>query len=36
MKATISADHRVSDGVVGAQYLQAVKALLETPMRLLI
>jgi pyruvate dehydrogenase E2 component (dihydrolipoamide acetyltransferase) len=36
MKATISADHRVSDGVVGAQYLQAVKALLETPMRLLV
>ena len=36
MKATISADHRISDGVVGAQYLQAVRTLLEEPMRLLI
>ncbi len=36
MKATISVDHRVSDGAEGAQYLQAFKALIEHPMRLLI
>ncbi|MCQ3930167.1 MAG: hypothetical protein DPW16_06875 [Chloroflexi bacterium] len=36
MKATVSVDHRVSDGAEGAQYLQRVKELLENPMRLLI
>jgi pyruvate dehydrogenase E2 component (dihydrolipoamide acetyltransferase) len=36
MKATISVDHRVSDGAEGAQYLQAFKQLLENPMRLVI
>jgi pyruvate dehydrogenase E2 component (dihydrolipoamide acetyltransferase) len=36
MKVTISVDHRVSDGAEGAQYLQAFKALLEHPMRLLV
>lgn len=36
MKVTISVDHRVSDGAEGAQYLQAFKAMLETPMRMLI
>lgn len=36
MKATISVDHRVSDGAEGAHYLQRVKELLENPMRLLI
>jgi pyruvate dehydrogenase E2 component (dihydrolipoamide acetyltransferase) len=36
MKVTLSVDHRVSDGVEGAQYLQELKALLENPMRLLI
>ena len=36
MKVTISVDHRVSDGAEGAQYMQAFKALLENPMRLLI
>ena len=36
MKVTISVDHRVSDGAEGAQFLQAFKALLETPMRMLI
>ncbi len=36
MKVTISVDHRVSDGAEGAQFLQAFKALLENPMRLLI
>jgi len=36
MKVTISVDHRVSDGAEGAQFLQAFKSLLETPLRLLI
>lgn len=36
MKATISVDHRVSDGVEAARYLQSFKALLENPLRLLI
>lgn len=36
MKVTISVDHRVSDGAEGAQYLQAFKALIENPMRLLV
>ncbi|MBL8154310.1 MAG: 2-oxo acid dehydrogenase subunit E2, partial [Anaerolineae bacterium] len=36
MKVTISVDHRVSDGAEGAQFLQALKAMLENPMRLLI
>lgn len=36
MKMTISADHRVTDGAEAAQFLQAVKALLENPLRLLL
>lgn len=36
MKATISADHRVSDGAEAAQFMQTFKALLENPLRLLI
>lgn len=36
MKATIAADHRVTDGVEAAQYMQAFKAILETPLRLLL
>jgi pyruvate dehydrogenase E2 component (dihydrolipoamide acetyltransferase) len=36
MKVTISVDHRVSDGAEGAQYLQAFKNLIESPMRLLV
>ena len=36
MKATISADHRVTDGVEAARYMQAFKALLENPLRLLL
>ena len=36
MKATISADHRVTDGAEAAQYLQRFKELLEEPMRLLV
>ena len=36
MKATISVDHRVSDGVEAAQFLQALAVYLEEPVRLLI
>jgi pyruvate dehydrogenase E2 component (dihydrolipoamide acetyltransferase) len=36
MKATLSVDHRVSDGVEAAQFMQKLKELLENPMRLLI
>jgi len=36
MKITISADHRVTDGVEAAQFLQAVKAKLENPVSLLL
>jgi pyruvate dehydrogenase E2 component (dihydrolipoamide acetyltransferase) len=36
MKATISVDHRVSDGAEAAQFLQALAGYLETPLRLLI
>lgn len=36
MKVTLSVDHRVSDGAEGAQFLQAVRQLIENPMRLLI
>jgi pyruvate dehydrogenase E2 component (dihydrolipoamide acetyltransferase) len=36
MKMTISADHRVTDGAEAAQFLQAVKALLEKPVLLLL
>jgi pyruvate dehydrogenase E2 component (dihydrolipoamide acetyltransferase) len=36
MKCTLSVDHRVSDGAEGAKFMQALKGLLETPMRLLI
>ncbi|MFN2172098.1 MAG: dihydrolipoamide acetyltransferase family protein [Candidatus Promineifilaceae bacterium] len=36
MKMTISADHRVTDGVEAAKFLQAVKALLEKPVLLLL
>mgnify|MGYP001344367833 CR=1 FL=1 len=34
MKVTISVDHRVSDGAEGAAYMQAFKALVENPLRL--
>ncbi len=34
MKATISVDHRVSDGAEAARYLQAFKRVLEQPLRL--
>ncbi len=36
MKATISADHRVTDGAEAAQFMQTLKAILETPLRLLL
>jgi pyruvate dehydrogenase E2 component (dihydrolipoamide acetyltransferase) len=36
MRATISADHRVTDGVIAAEFLQEVKRLLQQPMLLLI
>lgn len=36
MKATLSADHRVTDGAEAAKYMQHFKELLETPMRLLV
>lgn len=35
MSVTLSGDHRVIDGAVGAQYLQILKGLLENPLRLL-
>jgi pyruvate dehydrogenase E2 component (dihydrolipoamide acetyltransferase) len=35
MKMTISCDHRVMDGAMGARYLQDLKRLLEEPLRLL-
>lgn len=36
MKATISADHRVTDGAEAAQFMQAFKRYLENPLRLLL
>ncbi len=36
MKATISADHRVTDGAEAAQFLVTFKAALEQPMRLVL
>jgi pyruvate dehydrogenase E2 component (dihydrolipoamide acetyltransferase) len=36
LKATISVDHRVGDGAIAAQFLEALRLLLEEPMRLLI
>jgi len=36
MKLTLSVDHRALDGAIGARYLQALKALLEKPMLLLV
>ena len=35
MKLTISCDHRVMDGAMGARFLQDVTRLLEEPLRLL-
>jgi len=36
MKATISVDHRVSDGVEAAKFMQALAVVLEEPLRLVI
>lgn len=36
MKATLSCDHRVVDGAVGATFLKTFKALLEDPIRMLV
>jgi pyruvate dehydrogenase E2 component (dihydrolipoamide acetyltransferase) len=36
MRATLSADHRVTDGAEAAQYLQAMGQYLENPLRLLV
>ncbi len=36
MQVTLSCDHRVVDGATGAQFLQTLKQLLETPERLLL
>lgn len=36
MKATISADHRVTDGAEAAQFMQALQGILEQPLQLLV
>jgi len=36
MKATISVDHRVSDGAEGAEFMREFRSLIENPMRLLV
>src|SRR5699024_1421677 len=36
MNATLSADHRIVDGAVGARLMQAFKNAIEKPMRLLV
>lgn len=36
MKATISADHRVTDGAEAAQFMRHFKAIMEEPLRLLL
>ena len=36
MKATLSADHRVTDGAEAAQFMQALADYLEQPLRLLV
>jgi pyruvate dehydrogenase E2 component (dihydrolipoamide acetyltransferase) len=36
MKATISVDHRVSDGAEAARFMQALAKYLEEPLRLLV
>jgi pyruvate dehydrogenase E2 component (dihydrolipoamide acetyltransferase) len=36
MRLTLSVDHRALDGAAGARYLQALRALLEQPLLLLV
>lgn len=36
MRVTLSCDHRIVDGATGAQFLQTLKAMLESPMKMLL
>jgi pyruvate dehydrogenase E2 component (dihydrolipoamide acetyltransferase) len=36
MKATLSADHRITDGAEAARFLQALAKYLEEPLRLML
>jgi pyruvate dehydrogenase E2 component (dihydrolipoamide acetyltransferase) len=36
MKVTLSCDHRVVDGTMGADFLKTFKELLEEPVKLLV
>ena len=36
MSCTLSVDHRVIDGALGAQFLDAIKSNLEDPMMMLV
>jgi len=36
VKATISVDHRVSDGAEAVQFMQALAGFLENPVRMLV
>jgi pyruvate dehydrogenase E2 component (dihydrolipoamide acetyltransferase) len=36
LKATLSVDHRVSDGAEAAQFMQALAGFLESPVRMLV
>jgi pyruvate dehydrogenase E2 component (dihydrolipoamide acetyltransferase) len=36
VKATLSVDHRVSDGAEGAQFMQKLGEFLENPVRMLV
>jgi pyruvate dehydrogenase E2 component (dihydrolipoamide acetyltransferase) len=36
MMLTLSCDHRVMDGAMGARFLQDLKRLLEAPLRLIL
>lgn len=36
MKVTLSADHRVVDGAVGARWLESYKKFMENPMLLVV
>jgi pyruvate dehydrogenase E2 component (dihydrolipoamide acetyltransferase) len=36
MKVTLSCDHRVVDGAIGASFLNTFKAFLEEPVKMLV
>jgi pyruvate dehydrogenase E2 component (dihydrolipoamide acetyltransferase) len=36
MKVALSADHRVTDGAQGAQFLNEIRSLLESPASLIV